>query len=278
MALFVNNEPVKRFNFSGGECHIQLPILHFNSSVAMYADLYCSDDIMALLLTIDAIRRCNANIEIDLTIPYFPYARQDRVCNSGEALSVKVMANLINSLKCRSVTIYDPHSDVTPALITNCIVKSIEDIIYDSPLCNAIIQHNMSIVSPDAGAEKKVRKVTQKISERAHGIDIICAGKVRDVKTGAIISSQIYGNVKDKKLIIIDDICDGGSTFIELARLLKQQGASELYLYVTHGIFSKGLEPLKEYFKHVYCYHAFNHADKNEMNFLTILESNNNEY
>jgi ribose-phosphate pyrophosphokinase len=269
MSIYINNIPIKQFNFSGGECHIELPAILDSSYIHVYAPLNSSDDIMSLMLTIDAVRRqCPANV-IDLTIPYFPYARQDRVCNPGEALSVKVMADLINSLSCSSVTIYDPHSDVAPALINNCVIKPVEQIIRDSSLASLISSKQMLLISPDAGSKKKVRAIAKTLNY-SH-TNIIYAGKTRDVTTGNITDTHLHGSVKNKNVIILDDICDGGRTFIELAKILKDQGANEIYLYVTHGIFSKGLDDLKLYFNHVYCFHAMHYSFSNEKDFFTLL-------
>src|SRR5882672_10205300 len=115
MPIYIDDELIESFIFPGGECHVRYHGDHDHCSVKAY--LNDSNDIMKLLLLIDAIKRNNEDVKIFLTIPYFPYARQDRSCNYGEPLSVKVMANLINSLECYNVTIYDPHSDVTAALL-----------------------------------------------------------------------------------------------------------------------------------------------------------------
>lgn len=276
MTILVEGSEIKRFNFSAGECYVQLPSSYLPSIVNLYAKLNCSDDIMSLLLIVDAIRRHNSKSQINLTIPYFPYARQDRVCNLGESLSVKVMADLINSLNCQSVTICDPHSDVTPALINNCTIKSLEEIVINSALFNFIESHNLCLVSPDAGAEKKILKLNKSLAAAGINTELICATKVRNVSNGEITSVKFFGYVADKKLIILDDICDGGKTFVELAKKLLQGGAKEVYLYVTHGIFSKGFEELKKYFKHIYCYHLLNEANNDEI--LTIIEGIENEY
>lgn len=273
MPIFVNNTIVEGFNFSAGERQVRLKDDCLGDHALLYAQLFDSDDIMTLLLTVDALRRINPRIEIDLCIPYFPYARQDRVCYRGEALSVKVMADLINGLKCRLVTIYDPHSDVTPALINHCVVKTPADIIIHSPLMTQIIDKNMTLISPDAGSEKKVRHVAAQMAEAGHPTDVINATKIRDPNTGRIRGQQVHGDVKDKNLMIIDDICDGGQTFIALAQVLKNQGAAEIVLYVTHGIFSKGLDELKQHIKHIYCYHLVgNYLDANRPPFITRLK------
>lgn len=277
MNISVNKERISLIKFPGGECHIKLPSLDFDRHTEIYANLNNSDDIMSLLLTVDAIRRINPSSEISLTIPYFPYARQDRVCNPGEPLSIKVMTDLINSLQCNKVTIYDPHSDVTPALLNRCQFLTLAELVANSKLREVIQQRNLVLLSPDAGAEKKIRTAAKKLSNKDNIVDVVCATKIRDTLTGNITSTQIHGEIKNRNFIILDDICDGGRTFIELAKALGQLHAGEIYLYVTHGIFSQGLNQLKNYFSHVYCYHTMLTPEDIDKSFLTIL-SIDNEY
>jgi len=274
MPIFVNGTFVKTFNFSGGECHLNLSNLELSDNTKIISYLNNSDDIMCLLLAVDAIRRVRAHTKINLTIPYFPYARQDRVCNTGEPLSVKVMANLINMLKCNKVVVYDPHSEVTPALLNNCEVISMADILLETNFYQHIIDKNLTFISPDAGAEKKVRETAKRFSQSTHKIDLICATKIRETSTGNIIATEIHGDFNKKDVIILDDICDGGRTFIELAKTLNERGSGDIYLYVTHGIFSKGLSVLKENFKHIYCYHSMLIEKEIDSDFVSILGTN----
>lgn len=225
-----------------------------------------SDDVMSLLLTVDAVRRINSQTQIKLTLPYVPYARQDRVCEKGEALSIVVMAKLINSLNCRKVIISDPHSDVTSALIKNVEIKTITDFVRASALEQLIHKENLELISPDAGAEKKIRKLAQSLNN----VNMIAASKVRDTATGRILETHVMDVKPNQAYLIADDICDGGRTFIELAKVLKNNGASDLYLYVTHGIFSKGLAELNQYFKRIYCVNSWLDAEKHKN--LIILE------
>lgn len=270
MTILVNGIAIKSFKFSGGECHVQLLNDHLDSMIHINAKMASSDDVMSLLLTVDAVKRIHREAQIHLKIPYFPYARQDRVCNKGEALSIKVMADLINSLNCQSVTIYDPHSDVLPALLNNCIVKSLDEIVSNSHLFNLIIENKLTLVSPDAGAEKKIIKLGNIFNTRGNTTNVICATKVRNVSNGEIVAVKFLGEVTNSKLIILDDICDGGRTFIELAKKLLKAGAEEISLYVTHGIFSNGFDELKKYFQHIYCYHLLNKI-KTDNEFLTVI-------
>ena len=253
MTIFVNQKMLETFVFPGGECHVRINPSDINDTAEILAYLEHSNAVLQLLLAVDAIRRVNPNTAINLTIPYFPYARQDRVCNPGEALSLSVMANLINSLQCNQVTIYDPHSEVTSALLNRCTIITLAELITGSSLAQEIVQKSLALVSPDAGAEKKI---THLIQHLASPVEVFYARKTRNKLTGVITSTTLDGDVHGKDLIILDDICDGGHTFIELAKVLKTHGAGNLYLYVTHGIFSKGLDVLKLYFEKVYCYHT----------------------
>lgn len=273
MTIFLNNQLVESFNFPAGECYVKVNSSIITDSTNILAYLYNSDSIMRLLLTIDAVRRVNFNTNIKLTIPYFPYARQDRVCNEGESHSVRVMADLINSMNCNEVVIYDPHSDVTPALLNNCKVISLAEIISESIVGKYILSNNLTLISPDAGAEKKVTKLVNMLSRDDVGVDVIYASKIRNTLTGDITLSEIHADVNCKNLMIVDDICDGGKTFLELHKILKNKGAGDIYLYVTHGIFSKGLEQLKQVFKHIYCYHTVLGEQEIDKNFLTIFGS-----
>lgn len=268
--ISINNQILDYTLFPGGECHIRIPQDWISAQTQITAHLNQAQDIIALMMVIDAIRRIDSNSEISLTIPYFPYARQDRVCNPGESLSVKVMATLVNQLNCRNITIFDPHSDVLPALIDNCHVKTQADIIIETKLLEKINLPTLTLVAPDNGAEKKVRTLCERIISHSNPINYIAASKIRDLMTGRIIQSRINDSVEDKDLLILDDICDGGSTFNELAKILRNKGANRLYLYVTHGIFSKGLTELSQWFNHIYCYNLMNSALKNYHS-LTVL-------
>lgn len=271
MSVFVNKIAIKAFNFSGGESQVSLAGIEISDRVAVSAFLKNSDQIMRLLLTVDAIRRINKSVKIDLSIPYFPYARQDRVCNVGEALSVEVMAQLINNLFCESVTIEDPHSNVTSGLIKNVRILSQADIISHSRTIVLLVKEkNLLLLAPDKGAAPKTEAVAAALTAQNIPVQALFATKVRDVTDGKITDTIIPEGITGKNILIPDDICDGGGTFIELAKKLKAAGAGNLYLYITHGIFSKGLEPLQQGFKHVYCRNSF--ITNENPNFLTILE------
>jgi ribose-phosphate pyrophosphokinase len=121
-------------------------------------------------------------------------------------------------------------------------------------------RNRVCLVSPDAGAYKKIFDVAQKFN-----IDnIITASKVRDIKTGAILRTEVptLDQHKDLKYIIIDDICDGGRTFTELAKVMKEsRPTAKIYLVVTHGIFSAGFDELSKYFEQIYTTNSYKDID-----------------
>lgn len=227
-------------NFSGGEVNIRLD-KEFSDitykEVTVTAQITDSDGILSLLMVKDALDNAvGPDVGIQLHLPYVPYGRQDRVCNEGEALGVKVMAGLINSMNFDTVVIADPHSDVTPALIDRCVLLSIADIFSKADKDFS----KYTLVAPDAGAAKKVQEVAKSLG----GPEVIQGIKHRDTATGALSGFDYIGNVAGRDLLIIDDICDGGGTFIGLAKELMFGGARSITLYVTHGIFSKGIDLL----------------------------------
>lgn len=231
--------------FPGGEIFINLNISLPHETAQIKALLFNSDDIMTLIMLIDALREFKIHT-IDVIIPYVPYARQDRICNIGESLSIRAFAKIINSLQLNSVTIYDPHSDVTPALINNCIIKSRVDCMKEHNQLQSWLSINTPIylVSPDAGSVKKSYDIVKSFPQFK---DIIFAEKLREVSTGKIIKTivnHIPTDISNSKILICDDIGDGCFTFLKLAEVFLCHNPKDISLYITHGIFSKGKDIL----------------------------------
>ena len=228
----------EKFIFSGGEPHIKIdPNFDRSQKVTITHRINSFNDMGLLCLAADALNRLKVTLET-LIIPYFPAARQDRVMVKGEPLSVKVYADIINHLAFKKVLIFDAHSEVTAAVLNNC------EIVTNHVFIKRVIDQigsEVLLISPDGGALKKIYK----LSEFLGGIEVVECSKSRDVKTGVLKGFQVYDNdLRGRDCLIIDDICDGGGTFIGLAKELKNKNAGQLYLAVSHGIFSKGFESL----------------------------------
>lgn len=253
--------PVLMKRMPGGEMHPELdPDSLGANSYTLVADTRNADDLFAILMTANAIRRgSDFAPRISLVIGYVPYARQDRVSNKGEALSIEGMADFINMIGFDRVTIHDPHSDVCAALIKNCFVVDQTEIIRaaldverrdakDEP--NRIVLADYVLVAPDAGAIKKTNKLAKELGCKG----VVYADKIRDTKTGKITHTALtraiindvedVGAIADQKLLVVDDICDGGYTFTELAKVLNQYHPESVELFITHGLFTKGTQVL----------------------------------
>ena len=241
--------PVELFGFPGGERHVRLGNPELSRAYIDYCIINmratCAADLVDLLFVHDAVKRLIPGIQLELILPYFPGARQDRVAVRGECLTAAVIANIINSLNFRSVECWDLHSDVSRALINN--LKEVPASFFVCEVMRKHISGACILVSPDAGARKRVEECAPYISALCQ---IITCSKKRDPVTG-----DITGTIVEKlpfmssKFLIIDDICDGGRTFIEIAKKIREdfkpfEGILSPWigLYVTHGIFSKGME------------------------------------
>lgn len=261
---------VRVFKFPGGEVGVDINTGSLVASdhqamqvgtVMLRASIRNSDDVMAMLMATDALRRVFIDADINLYIPYFPYARQDRVCNAGEALSVKVMAQLINSQNYGSVTVLDPHSSVTPALLDRVFVFDQFDVFCD------IKQdwNNWTIVAPDMGAVKKCEDFAKRVGAKA----VVGFNKTRELSTGKITGMvPLFEVDPDEQYLVLDDICDGGRTFIELVSHMSFVG--NLELAVTHGIFSKGVGIVADHFDKVHTTNSLPQVAHSKLNIIEI--------
>lgn len=235
-AFTIQGETYEVFKFPTGEVQITLKPGYGKrtKTTIITGSILSSDNLMELLQLNDALIRVGYK-EIHLVMPYCAYSRQDRICNEGESFSLKVFTQLINSCNFASVTTWDNHSDVSTALINNCKNIHVKDLI--EPVSNNEYDY---LVSPDAGANKKVFALSQSIK-----IPMIRADKIRDTATGNIIDTQVYTTkeqIEGKRLLIVDDICAGGRTFKELAQKFKSIANCNIDLYVTHGFFNNSVD------------------------------------
>ena len=239
------------FVFAGGEPHIKLEATQLPGAHVHITQRTTSfNDLGLLAVTCDALRRAGA-ASLELTLPYFPGARQDRVMVPGEPLTAKVYATFINQLSLKQVTVFDPHSDVVPALLN--APRVISNVGFAKRVLGGLPAETF-LVSPDAGALKKVYAVAAAIGEHR----VIEGSKHRDVRTGALSGFSVSEtDLNRRPCLILDDICDGGGTFVGLAEALRNANAGDLYLAVSHGIFSRGLDELAQVFTKVYCTDAF---------------------
>jgi ribose-phosphate pyrophosphokinase len=242
------------------------PIKRYNDDVIISSRLNSFKDLELIICAVQAIRNIQPDKGISLYVPYFLGSRSDRKFVEGGVNYLKqVICPIINSLNFKSVTVLDPHSDVLEACLNNYVKLNNFSLVDDalSYLIGDGEEDKVVLVSPDAGAYKKIFDVAKEF-----GIDnIITANKVRDMKTGNIIRTEIpvLDQHNDLTYVIIDDICDGGRTFVELAKVIKDgRPTAKVYLIVTHGIFSAGFKTLNEYIDGIYCTNSYRDVADNE--------------
>ena len=259
-------------NFPDGQQSITIDNYEYGDSdwIQIQSRFNSFKDLELIICATQALREMGLN-KIHLYVPYFLGARSDRKFGKGGFNYIKsVVAPIINLQKYESVTCIDPHSDVLEACINN--FKKINNV----ELVNFALFHihgstsawkkdyPFTLVSPDAGALKKVYEVAEAIG---YTKDIIIASKHRDLKTGAITHTEVpvHSQHANQKFVIVDDICDGGRTFIEISKVIRRHFAdAEIYLVVTHGIFSKGTETLKIDFDGIFCTDSYQSIESND--------------
>jgi ribose-phosphate pyrophosphokinase len=256
--------PVKMFRYPGGEVQVRLTeeIVHLMKHpkverihvVAKITD----GEIVALAQLLNAIKGATS-ADVKLILPYLPYARADRRFVLGDTLGLQVFAQLLNTISYDIVTL-DVHSSEAGKYIRHLTDVS------PLPIIEQVIDQiggRTIVLLPDAGALRYGYKTG------------FIAAKVRDQITGKLSGFSVPSAkefAECDQILIIDDICDGGGTFIGIAEALRKSGNTlPLYLYVTHGIFSKGLRPLLDHFEHIYTTDSFyTLATKHVDNFTQI--------
>lgn len=192
---------------------------------------YESDDELVTLMFI-AQQFKDLGIEMELFMPYIPNARYDRTKDENEIFTLKSFAKIINSLDFELVRVLDPHSHVSEAVFDRLEVISpahIVDSFIDKNFLDAISLNKFSLFYPDEGSMKRYSGMFK--------IPYTFGVKKRDWETGEIRGLDIVGDenfIKGKKILIVDDICSRGGTFYHSAKKMKELGAEEVYLYVTH--------------------------------------------
>jgi ribose-phosphate pyrophosphokinase len=194
------------------------------------------------LVANDALRRCGA-AEVRLFCPYLPGARQDR----DAPLTAKLYADIINAGRFDEVIAVDAHSPVMPALLDRCRVVGSSTIVPAAMVAG----NEVVVICPDAGAAKRAEAVADTFR-----LPVVFARKHRDPGTGRLSGFSCEALAPTATGVVIDDICDGGGTFLGLAEAIGLP-REQLRLWTTHGIYSKGVTALHERFSMIGCTDSF---------------------
>ena len=231
LKLKLVNSSIKKF--ADGEIYIEINENIRGNSIFIIQSISspANDNLMELLLCIDALKRSSAK-NITAVIPYFGYARQDRKVVPRTSISAKLVSNLITKAGADRVVTVDLHAGQ---------VQGFFDIPVDNLFCTPIFarhvnkninKKNIICVAPDVGGTERARALGKLLDV---GLAIVDKRRPSPGKSQVM---NVVGNVKNKTCVIVDDIIDTGGTIVNAAQALKNRGAKEVYVYITHGVLS----------------------------------------
>ena len=243
-------------SFADGEVYVEINENIRGNSVFVIQSTStpANDNLMELLLCIDALRRSSAK-NITAVIPYFGYARQDRKVVPRTSISAKLVSNLITNAGANRIVTVDLHSGQIQGFFDIPV-----DNLFTTPLFTRYIKKNLKnknliCVSPDVGGVQRTRGLATKID-----VDLAIIDK-RRLQPGKSQVMRIIGNVQNKECIIVDDIIDSGGTIVNAVDALIREGAKSVYVFVTHAVLSG---------------EAINKIKKSKINKLIITDSIDN--
>ncbi len=219
--------------FSDGEIYTEINENIRGNSIFIIQSISspANDNLMELLLCIDALKRSSAK-NITAVIPYFGYARQDRKVVPRTSISAKLVSNLITKAGADRVVTVDLHAGQIQGFFDIPVDNLFATPIFARHVKKKIKSKSLICVAPDVGGTERARALGKLLNV---GLAIV---DKRRPKPGKSQVMNIIGNVKDKTCIIVDDIIDSGGTIINAAQALKNRGAKEVYVYITHGVLS----------------------------------------
>ncbi|AHB36829.1 ribose-phosphate diphosphokinase [Spiroplasma apis] len=198
-----------------------------------------NNNLMELLIAVDAFKRASAK-KINVVIPYFGYARQDRKAKGRQPITARLVANLIETAGANRVIIVDLHSAQTMGFFNIptdnfSTAQTVATEIIETIVLNNLNPDNCILVSPDHGGLSRVHGVAEYTGSITSGIAVIAKRRPEPNKAEV---EFILGDIKGKTCFVIDDMIDTGGTIINGAKALKEAGAKEIYIIACHGLFN----------------------------------------
>ena len=219
--------------FSDGELYVEINENIRGNSIFIIQSISspANDNLMELLLCIDALKRSSAK-NITAVIPYFGYARQDRKVVPRTSISAKLVSNLITKAGADRVVTVDLHAGQIQGFFDIPVDNLFATPIFARHIKKKIKSKKIICVAPDVGGTERARALGKLLNV---GLAIV---DKRRPKPGQSQVMNVIGDVKDKTCVIVDDIIDSGGTIVNAAKALKERGAKEVYVYITHGVLS----------------------------------------
>ena len=225
------NSSIKKF--SDGEIYIEIHENIRGNSIFIVQSISspANDNLMELLLCIDALKRSSAK-NITAVIPYFGYARQDRKVVPRTSISAKMVSNLITKAGADRVVTLDLHSGQIQGFFDIPVDNLFATPIFARHIKKKIKDNNLICVAPDVGGTARARALGKMLNI---GLAIVDKRRPSPGKSEVM---NVIGNVNNKTCIIVDDIIDSGGTIVNAAKILKEKGAKDVHVYVSHGVLS----------------------------------------
>ena len=219
--------------FADGEIYIEINENIRGNSIFIIQSISspANDNLMELLLCIDALKRSSAK-NITAVIPYFGYARQDRKVVPRTSISAKLVSNLITKAGADRVVTVDLHAGQIQGFFDIPVDNLFSTPIFARHVKKRIKSKKIICVAPDVGGTERARALGKLLDV---GLAIV---DKRRPKPGQSQVMNVIGDVRNQTCIIVDDIIDSGGTIVNAAKALKQRGAKEVYVYITHGVLS----------------------------------------
>lgn len=192
-----------------------------------------NDNLMELLIMIDALRRSSAR-RITAVLPYFGYARQDRRASGRTPISAKLVANLITHAGADRVLTLDLHAGQIQGFFDIPTDNLFGAPVMTRDIKERFLQGNVTVVSPDVGGVVRARAIAKRIDAPLAIVD------KRRERPGESEVMNVIGSVEGRSCILVDDIIDSGGTLCNAAEALLARGASDVTAYITHGVLSGG--------------------------------------
>lgn len=249
MIIDTDNYPFKTGWYRGGEPMVDLGDNVTDGEVTVFAKLRCASDIILYLAVVDALCR-NGNSPIHVFMPYVPGARQDRY-QPGYPWTAAMFARMLPSYS-NSFTVCDIHSK---SALDTFVIDVVNELWFSSFIPELITVKYDGVLAADAGGRERATKIAEIL-----GIDrVYQATKHRNPHTGELTTAEVPRMTG--RVLIADDICEGGGTFTGIVDQSRAQGDNvDFDLYVTHGIFSRGFGYYNKYFKYIYTTDSWYHS------------------
>ncbi len=224
---------IRRFSDQEVFVEIQENVRGEDVFVIQSSSFPANDNLMELLVTLDALRRGSAR-RVTAVIPYFGYARQDRKSGPRTPISAKLVANLITTAGADRVLTMDLHAGQIQGFFDIPVDNLYGSLVFNQNIKERFDSEKLVLVSPDVGGVVRTRGMAKKLDA-----DLAIVDKRRE-RAGVSEVMNIIGDVRGRQCILVDDIVDSGGTLCNAAAALIEHGAEAVWAYVTHGVLSGG--------------------------------------